>query len=221
MRTTQDLDVLIEEPSANRKRGLYLALITLLVVAVSDQLSKAWAVSRLADAPCTPDGNECIDLVGSLRFHLVYNPGASFSMGGSFGRIFGVIALVMSIVLVNFARKRFDRLGPILLGLIAGGALGNLGDRVARAEEGFLSGAVVDFIDLQWWPIWNIADAAVVVGVIGFMTYSFFWPEAGLAPAGSPGVDRNEDDQVASDDLDDDDLAALVERDFTRDEPRT
>lgn len=208
MRTTQDLDVLIAEPSANRSRGLFLALITLVVVAVSDQVSKAWAVSRLADAPCTPDGNECIDLIGSLRFHLVYNPGASFSMGTSFGRIFGVIALVMSLVLLNFARKRVDRTGPILLGLISGGALGNLGDRVARAEDGFLSGAVVDFIDLQWWPIWNIADAAVVVGVIGFMSYSFIWPEAGLAPAVTPAGDRDDGNLVELDDLDD-----LVERD--------
>lgn len=209
MRTAQDLDVLIVDPVAARRRGLFLALATLLIVAVADQVSKAWAVSRLADAPCTPTGDECIDVIGSLRFHLVYNPGASFSLGADFGRVFGVIAFVMSIVLLNLARKRIDRLGPILLGLIAGGALGNLGDRIARAEDGFLSGAVVDFIDLQWWPIWNIADAAVVVGVIAFITYSFFSPEAGLAPGPGPSPQLDGDD-------DGDDLA-----NDPRDEPQT
>ena len=48
--------------------------------------------------------------------------------------------------------------------MIIGGALGNLADRAFRSGDGFLGGAVVDFVDLQWWPVFNLADAAVVVG---------------------------------------------------------
>jgi signal peptidase II len=54
----------------------------------------------------------------------------------------------------------------VLIGIVVGGALGNVVDRLSRARDGFMSGAVVDFIDLQWWPIFNVADAAVVVGGI-------------------------------------------------------
>ena len=50
------------------------------------------------------------------------------------------------------------------LGLVLGGALGNLVDRAFREGSGFLGGAVVDFIDLQWWPVFNVADTAVSVG---------------------------------------------------------
>ena len=62
-------------------------------------------------------------------------------------------------------------LPPVLLGMILGGAVGNLADRAARAGDGFLGGAVVDFIDLQWWPVFNAADSAIVVaGVILVLT---------------------------------------------------
>jgi signal peptidase II len=54
----------------------------------------------------------------------------------------------------------------VALGLIAGGALGNLADRAFRAGDGFMGGAVIDFIDVQWWPVWNVADMALVFGVI-------------------------------------------------------
>ena len=52
------------------------------------------------------------------------------------------------------------------LGLVAGGALGNLGDRAFRSGDGFMGGAVVDFVDLQWWPVFNVADMALVCGVV-------------------------------------------------------
>ena len=62
-------------------------------------------------------------------------------------------------------------LPPLLLGMILGGAIGNLADRALRAGDGFLGGAVVDFVDLQWWPVFNAADSAIVVaGVILVLT---------------------------------------------------
>lgn len=173
MRAAQDVDVL-SEPGNRAALGhpLRTAVAVALAVAVLDQVSKLWIDRLLDPGPCTPGGDECIEVFWTLRLHLHYNPGAAFSTGPSLGPLFGVIALVMTVVLLNLARNRSDRLGPILLGVIAGGAVGNLVDRVARAEDGPLSGAVVDFIDFQWWPIFNVADAAVVVGVIAFIVYS-------------------------------------------------
>ncbi|MGI9616609.1 MAG: signal peptidase II [Acidimicrobiales bacterium] len=159
------------------KRPVPLAATVAVIVAVIDQITKRWAVERLTAGPCAPDTDACIDLFWTLRLHLHFNPGAAFSTGAGLGPLFGVLAFAMVMVLFNLARSRDDLLGPILLGSIAGGAIGNLTDRVLRAEDGLLSGTVVDFIDLQWWPIFNIADAAVVVGVIGYIAYSLLRPE--------------------------------------------
>ena len=79
----------------------------------------------------------------------------------------GVIAFAMTIYLVYLSSTTADRPLSLLFAVVAGGAVGNLWDRVFRADDGFLSGSVVDFIDLQFWPIFNIADIAVVCGVIG------------------------------------------------------
>ena len=73
-----------------------------------------------------------------------------------------------------------------LFGGLAGGAVGNLADRLFRADDGFLSGAVIDFIDLQWWPIFNIADIAIVGGVLSLIGLSLVRPQdpAPQDPAG-------------------------------------
>ncbi len=194
MRTAQDVHVLSgTDGVSTATRSLRLALIVGAVVAVIDQVTKRWADNRLVAGPCTPTGDECIDLFWTARFHLHYNPGAAFSTGRELGPLFGVLAIIMTVVLLNLARKRGDRLGPILLGAIAGGAVGNLVDRVTRAEDGPLSGSVIDFIDFQWWPIFNVADAAVVVGVIVFIVYSLFDPEAGIG-------ETDDDDSGVADD---------------------
>ena len=145
-------------------------------VAVVDQLTKQWALDRLIAGSCdTPDA--CIDLVAGARLHLVFNTGAAFARGQGFGEVLGVLVSVITVALLIAAARRVDRLGPILLGLVAGGAIGNLIDRVTRAEDGFLSGAVVDFVDLGWWPVFNVADAAVVCGVVGFVALAWLRPE--------------------------------------------
>jgi signal peptidase II len=180
VRAAQDVDVLIDDEPVStvggRNNGLPLALLAMAVVVVADRLTKIWAESRLIAGPCRAGGDECIDLLLGLRLHLVYNRGAAFSTGPRLGPLFGVVALVMALVLLNIARSRRDRLGPLLLGVVAGGAIGNLIDRVIGAEEGFLTGAVVDFVDLQWWPVFNVADSAVVVGVIVIIVRSMFDP---------------------------------------------
>ena len=157
-----------------RIRGLPLALAVALVTIGIDRATKVWAERRLVAGPCQPGGSECIDLVGSLRLHLIYNPGAAFSKGLGLGPVFGVVAAVMAVVLLRLAATSTDRVRVVLFGLIAGGAVGNLIDRVVRAESGLLSGSVIDFIDLQWWPVFNVADAAVVCGVIAFLIRSMW-----------------------------------------------
>ncbi|MEM8926339.1 MAG: signal peptidase II [Actinomycetota bacterium] len=196
MRPVQDLDVLSPD-SGRTPRPLVIALVTAAVVIIVDQLTKAWAVRRLALGPCTEEADNCIDLFWTLRFKFVENPGAAFSTGESLGPLFGAIAAVMTVVLLNLARRRVDRFGPLLLGLIAGGAVGNLIDRIVRAEDGIGTGPVVDFIDFQWWPVFNVADSAVVVGVIALIIYSLFEPD----PAAVPAAGAADEDEVAADGL--------------------
>ena len=140
-----------------------------LVVAL-DQVTKQWAVSRLTAGPCTPE--TCFDVFWTLRFHLHFNRGASFSTGQGLGPWFGVLALFMSVYLVRQAVKEPSLVVTVLFGGLAGGAIGNLVDRLFRADDGFLSGAVTDFIDFQWWPIFNIADMAIVGGVLSLIALS-------------------------------------------------
>lgn len=148
-----------------RRLGLFAAVAA--VVLLADQLTKHWAVNRLADG-------STIDVIGSLRFNLLYNTGAAFSLGSGsgWGPWISVIAIGVVVVLALGHTSRFP-LGAIAAGLIAGGAVGNLLDRALRGDDGFLHGAVIDFIDLQWWPVFNIADAAVVVGAILLVVASF------------------------------------------------
>lgn len=157
--------------------ALRLAVVVALVVLVIDQATKIWAVSRLETGPCTPQ--TCIDVAGSLRFHLHFNTGASFSTGEGLGPFIAVLALVMSGYLLWLARSSDNRLHTTFLGVITGGAIGNLVDRIFRADEGFLSGGVVDFIDFQFYPIFNIADAAIVGGVILLFASQFLLSRKG------------------------------------------
>lgn len=135
-----------------------LALIAPVAAAVFvlDQLTKQWAVATLDD--------RTIDVVWTLRFNLVRNTGAAFSLLVGLGPFIAIGVVVVVIVLVRTGRSAATRPMAVAIGLIVGGALGNLADRVFRSGDGFLGGAVVDFVDLQWWPVFNVADASVVIG---------------------------------------------------------
>jgi len=122
-----------------------------------DQLTKWWAVNDLADGPVVliPD---------FLQLRLTYNTGASFSIFANAGPIlaivaFGVVGLI--IYVLGDARRRIE---AVALGLVLGGAIGNLLDRLFRGS-GLLDGAVVDFIDFSFFATFNVADAAINVGV--------------------------------------------------------
>ncbi|MGH8887127.1 MAG: signal peptidase II [Egibacteraceae bacterium] len=122
-----------------------------------DQGSKALAVRAL-------EGRPPIDL-GLFALRLVRNPGGAFGIPGLFPGLF-VLVTVVVVVLVLRALPHTDRLSLLLAyGLVTGGALGNVVDRILR-DPGFPSGRVVDFIDLGWWPVFNLADSGIVVGAL-------------------------------------------------------
>lgn len=140
----------------NRLAGARLAWAPVaLFVIVADQLTKHWAVNELVDRD--------IDLFWTLRFNLSYNTGMAFSRGESLGPIIGVVALVVVVVLLLSIKRQPGRLTDVAVGMIVGGAIGNVIDRLFR-QEAWFRGGVVDFIDFQWFPIFNIADIGVTVG---------------------------------------------------------
>lgn len=127
-------------------------------VATVDQLTKWWALSALGSG-------ETIEVLWTLRFVLVFNRGMAFSAGTSLGPLIGVVALVVTFVLVRLAARTADLVQRLAIGLIVGGAIGNVIDRLFRGDA-WMRGAVVDFIDLQWWPVFNVADMGVTCGAV-------------------------------------------------------
>jgi signal peptidase II len=127
------------------------------VVAV-DHLTKWWAQRELA-------GRD-IDLIGSLRLHLTYNTGAAFSLGSRFAPLIALLAVGVVVALLGLGRGVQGRLAAVAVGAVVGGAVGNLLDRLLRHGSGFLGGPVVDFVDLQWWPVFNVADMAITLGAV-------------------------------------------------------
>lgn len=144
------------EVVATRRAKVVLVAVALAVV-VADQVTKAWAVSRLSEG-------RRIEIAGSvLGLRLVRNPGTAFGLfqGATF-LIFLASTLVLIAVVVWGLRSGE---GALRLGLIAGGGAGNLVDRLFR-PPGPGRGEVIDFVDLSFWPTFNLADSAIVVGVI-------------------------------------------------------
>jgi len=139
-------------------RRTALVVVVAAVVITIDQLTKTWAVHTLA----TRD----IDLFWTLRFHLARNRGPAFSLGFGSGGVIAILAIVIVIVFLVVGRSVDTKLGVLSLGLVLGGAIGNLVDRAFRDGSGFLGGGVIDFIDPQWWPVFNVADMAVTIGGI-------------------------------------------------------
>jgi signal peptidase II len=167
-------------------RSLGGPLAIAAAVVLLDQLTKEWALNALADGP--------IDVVWTLRFNLAFNKGMAFSQGSGLGPIIGVVALVVIVGLLVSIGRSTSRVYPVAVGLIVGGAIGNLLDRLFR-EPGWLRGAVVDFIDLQWWPIFNVADIGVTVGGVLLLLTSVQERPAAPEPEGegaAPAGDRVE-----------------------------
>lgn len=143
-------------PTATQHHRAAFAIAAATAVAI-DQVSKHWALAALRDGP--------IAVVGSLRLNLTFNDGAAFSLGGGRTTLIALLAVAVSLVLLRVGMRAEERLWAIGLGLIFGGAVGNLVDRALRSGGGFLGGHVVDFIDLTWWPVFNLADTFLWIGV--------------------------------------------------------
>ena len=144
-----------------RRLGVLVALSAIVI----DQITKAGAVAALSDGS--------ISLIGeTVAFRLTRNPGAAFSSFQNGGPILGLIAIGMAIIIYRALAATERRWEAVALGLVMGGAIGNLMDRVFRGD-GFLDGAVIDFLDFSFWPTFNIADSVITVGVVGLLLVSF------------------------------------------------
>jgi signal peptidase II len=127
---------------------------TAAAVVLVDQLTKEWALRSLADGP--------VHLIWTLRFNLSINSGIAFGLGRGLGPVVVLAGIAVLVALMALTRSaRLGVLGAVAAGLVFGGAVGNLADRLFRDQ-----GGVVDFVDLQWWPIFNVADAAISVGAL-------------------------------------------------------
>jgi signal peptidase II len=126
-------------------------------VLAADAISKAIVVAQLSHHPP-------VRLLGGLlTFRLIRNSGAAFSLGTSLTLVFTAIAVGVIIFILRTARRLRSLPWAITLGLLLGGATGNLADRIFRAP-GPLRGDVVDWIQLPHWPVFNLADSAIVCG---------------------------------------------------------
>ena len=151
-------------PLRKAAAGTLIALLAVLVLA-ADQFTKHLALENLPYEQPVP-------VIGDfLIFYLVRNPGAAFSLGEEVTWVFTIALAAVAVVIVWLAATRVkSRLWAVALGLLLGGVLGNLTDRLFRAP-GFLRGHVVDWISLfgpydKYWPIFNLADSAIVCGAI-------------------------------------------------------
>lgn len=123
-----------------------------LLVSTVDFVTKNWAVNNLT----TPR-----KLIGSLlQLTLVRNPGAAFSMATGFTIIFTALSLAVLAFILYYSPRITSRGWALVAGLVLGGVIGNLGDRIFRSP-GFLYGHVVDWIELPNFPVFNFADIAI------------------------------------------------------------
>ena len=147
------------------RRGLLIALVVLAL----DQASKWWILVSVMNPP------QLIEIMPMFNLVLTWNRGVSFgmfAMGHDIGPwILSIVAVVIVTALLFWLRKAEGRLVPIAIGLIVGGAIGNVIDRM-------IHGAVVDFLDVYWgsyhWPAFNVADSGITVGAVLLVVDSLF-----------------------------------------------
>jgi len=145
--------------STGRPRRLRLFAVVVVLTYLADVVSKAVAVDVLTGRP------QLEVIPGVLDLHLIRNPGAAFSLATGMTVLLSVVAAGVCLVVVRMARRLRDRAWAVALGLLLGGALGNLTDRLLRSP-GPLRGHVVDFLQLPHWPVFNLADTAIVVAAV-------------------------------------------------------
>jgi len=138
-----------------RRRRVSILAIAAAVVAL-DQATKTWALHHAR----TPR-----HIVWTLRLALTFNSGAAFGLGQGSTTLLVGGAIVLVVVLLGLGRRASrtaTTTSIVAMGLLLGGAVGNLVDRLIRQHHG----AVIDFIDLRWWPVFNVADASITIGAL-------------------------------------------------------
>ena len=133
------------------RRALSLVVGTMVIVA--DQLSKSLEQTALATGPT--------HVLGPLDLELTYNSGAAFGVGRGLAPLIVVVGVALVVVIFGIGRPVHGRVAAVGGGLLLGGAVSNLGDRLFRGH----GGAVIDWIHLSHWPTFNVADSCIVFGV--------------------------------------------------------
>jgi signal peptidase II len=146
------------DTSVPKRRRVGVLVSTALIVLALDIISKVTVVAQLS-------GRSVRLLGGFLTLLVSRNPGAAFSIGTSMTVVFSVIAVSVIVVILRTSRRIRSVPWALTLGLLLGGATGNLADRIFR-YPGLFRGYVVDWIDVPHWPVFNLADSAVVCGGI-------------------------------------------------------
>jgi len=164
-----ELEPIVAPESARPRFGVFALVIGLaLGIVAVDQLAKWLVVTNLPEGVSVP-------VIGEfLQFHFVRNPGAAFSLGIGATWIFAIVAVAVAVVIVVFARRIRSLAWATVFGMLLGGTIGNLIDRLFR-EPGFGQGAVIDFVSIWGLPfIFNIADIAITGSVAVLILLTLF-----------------------------------------------
>ena len=178
MRGVQERGTLAPLTAARRRRLAVTGVVAAVVVA-ADQATTTWALADL---------HRAVHRVGPLGLALQYNSGTAFSMLSGAGAWLSVVVIAVVAGIGWLAWRAGTTLMAVAFGMVLGGALGNLVDRLVRAHHG----DVVDFITLSHWPTFNVADACITVGMV-LLAAGYLWqpsPQPGTTPGGSPGASQ-------------------------------
>lgn len=164
-----------------RGRAAVLFVVAAVVLAL-DILSKVLVVAEMTPGRPVPVIN------GTVRFAVIRNSGAAFSMATGMTWVLTIVALLVVAAIIRYGRKLTSAWWAIGLGLVLGGALGNLVDRIFRAPGPF-EGHVVDFIAVGSFPVFNLADAGITVGAVLLAGLALFGVEPQVGRGGGSGAD--------------------------------
>lgn len=194
-------DVSTEEPTSSEPAARQLVdesnqvkpLRTRLLVVIALVILAFDLVTKIAVVKWIQPGKP-VEIVGDVvTLRLVRNPGAAFSMATGMTWLLTIVAVCVVIGVIRIGRTLRSPWWALGLGLVLGGALGNLIDRFFRAP-GPLQGHVVDFVSVGWWPVFNVADSSIVCGAILLVVLSLF----GFEPNGERAHDKKADAHVKS-----------------------
>ncbi|MEU2002965.1 signal peptidase II [Rhodococcus sp. NPDC019627] len=166
-------------PAAARYQRMRLLFVIAGVVLITDLVTKVLAVAKI-------EPGESVRVIGDVvTLRLVRNPGAAFSMATGMTWLLTLVAVGVVIGVVRIGRTLRSPWWALGLGLVLGGALGNLVDRFFRAP-GVMQGHVVDFVSVGWWPVFNVADSGIVCGAVLLVVLTLI----GLEPDGTRKVEK-------------------------------